>query len=393
MPIYKYEAVDKQTKKYQQLITASSLEDAKRLLRQQGVMVVSIELRSSLNLKISLDLVATFFHQLATLLSAGFPLYEAVVALQEQYENEPIHELFLDLADQIQAGQSLAQAIQSYPEIFDSSLVAMIRAGEKGASLSTVLERCSQVLASQVRIKKQLITTMIYPIFLAIASFSILLLMLLFVVPSLEPLFDQQAPSSILTAIVFSLSLWLRSLSWGSLLISLMIGYGLVTSLKKYYISGLMQENLIKLPLIGRIIVHSRLARFSFIMQALLEAGVVLVDALEIVAPIFGKGTMYKELLAARENVLLGKPLSVALNKVSMPTLLIRMIRLGENSGDLASCMKNLKELMDEELQKDLTRLTAAAQPAILIIMGTFVGLIMAAILIPLTDMGRLQGL
>lgn len=393
MPVYKYQALDHKGKAVFNMITAPSIEEAKRQLRLQSVMVSHIELRSGLRLKIGSDQVSALLHQMAMLLQAGFPLYEAMLALQEQYEGQAMHELLLDLADQIQSGSGLAQAMASYSKVFEATLTTMIRAGERGASLSAVLERASKVIASQQRIKKQLITAMIYPCLLAVTSFAILLLMLLFVVPSLEPLFDSRRPDSVLTNAVFGMSKSLRELGWGFVLTSTLGCAILASSLRRMRANGSLNEYALKIPIIGRLMIHARLARLGFVMEALLSSGVVLVEALDIAIPLMGTGKMSRELSTAKEKVLLGQSLSAALAESSLPSIVNRLIHLGENSGNLARSMAHLRELMDEELQKDLTRLTAAAQPVILIIMGGLVGLIMAAILIPLTDVGQLQGM
>lgn len=393
MPLFRYEAIDSTGSIYHNIWTAPSLEEAKRQLRAQGIMVKSIALKSSATWKISGEQRISFFHQLGLLMKAGFPLYEALVALQDQYEKEPIQELLLSLSDQIHAGSNLADALSGYPDIFDSSMLAMVRAGERGATLPDVLERVSKVMGAQLRLKKQLITAMIYPALLATVSFLILLLMLLLVVPALEPLFEGSTPSSMLTVIVFAVSRGLRTYGW--IILGLVVGISVLVSpmFKRWQREGYFQTFALKVPIVGNLILRSRLARFGFVMHALLESGVPLVEALEMSTSILSIGPLAPVMAKAIDRVLQGDLLSHALTDPHMPKILPRLIRLGESSGNLALSFAHLQEMMDEELQKDLERLTAVAQPVILVVMGTMVGLIMAAILIPLTDMGRFQGI
>jgi general secretion pathway protein F/type IV pilus assembly protein PilC len=233
---------------------------------------------------------------------------------------------------------------------------------------------------------------MIYPALLALVSLAIVFLMLLFVVPSLEPLFEGAPTDSKLTSIVFAMSRFLVDYGFFMLFATLVFGTAAFVRYQKRKMSGISRD-LSFLPLIGPIIQKSEIARFGFVMQALLESGVPLVDSLDIVRPLFKSPRFQQKLVKAKEQVLQGQTLSQALEDSGLPPLVLKLVRLGERSGSLALSFDHLRQMMDDELSKDLTRLTAAAQPIILVVMGAMVGLIMAAILIPLTDMGRLQGL
>lgn len=392
MPVYGYKAINGAGKTYQAWITAPSEEDAKRQLRQLDVAVTHLWAQASAKVRLSQQQIAVLLHQLSILMTAGFPLYEALISLKESESSSSMSLLLMALADQIHAGATLAQSLKAFPHLFDASLVAMITAGEKGAHLATVLERTSKVMLAQVRIQKDLVTAMIYPALLAIVSLGIVLLMLLFVVPSLEPLFEGSPTDSRLTAIVFAMSRFL--LQHGLYLVlgvAALVSWLVLNQRSKKSLG--VGRDLSYLPLIGPIIQKSEIARFGFVMQALLESGVPLVEALDIVRPLFKSPKFQQKLAKAKDHVLQGQTLSQALEDSGLPPLVLKLVKLGERSGSLALSFDHLRQMMDDELSKDLTRLTAAAQPIILVVMGALVGLIMAAILIPLTDMGRLQGL
>lgn len=392
MPVYGYKALNDEGKSYQALITAGSEEDAKRQLRQMNVLVLNIWSQTGVKIKLSSEQVAMLLHQLSILMTAGFPLYEALISLKESESSASLSILLMNLADQIHTGATLAQSLRSFPHLFDSSLVAMIQAGEKGANLASVLDRSSKVLMNQVRLQKELTTAMIYPALLALVSLGIVLLMLLFVVPSLEPLFEGAPAESKLTKIVFAMSrLMISHGLWLSTVLGF-VAFSMFLSQRARKQKGLGRDWSF-VPLIGPLILKSEIARFGFVMQALLESGVPLVESLEIVRPLFKSPVFQQKLAQAKEQVLQGQTLSQALEGSGLPALVLKLVRLGERSGSLAVSFDHLKRMMDDDLHKDLARLTAAAQPIILVVMGALVGLIMAAILIPLTDMGRLQGL
>jgi len=192
MPLYYYEALDNQAKKQRGVIEAQGEKEAKLKLRDRGLMVSSLSTKVKVSSKENLksDALVTFTVQLSQLVNAGVPLYQSLVTIEEQNHRERYHRILLSLCDQIKGGSSLSQAMQSYPESFDKLYTSMINAGEASGNLGLVMERLGQLLTKKQQLKSQITTSMIYPVILALFSLLIIGLLLGFVVPSIEGIFE-----------------------------------------------------------------------------------------------------------------------------------------------------------------------------------------------------------
>ena len=215
MPLYQYQALDTAGKKQSGLIEAQSDREAKDKLREMGVLVTKLEPKSGISSRQNLkgDSLLTFTLQLSQLVNAGVPLYESLSAIEEQYRNEPYHRILLSLCEQIKAGASLSTAMSSFPQSFDKLYTSMITAGESVGALNVVLEKLSQLLAKQMRLKGEITTALIYPAILAGFSLLIISMLLGFVVPSIEGIFSQKKLNGF-TQFVLSVSHVYREYWW-----------------------------------------------------------------------------------------------------------------------------------------------------------------------------------
>lgn len=388
MAIYHYQALDLKGKKIKGHIEAHSEKEAKDLLREQGSMLTKLEQKAKTTSKQQLkgeNLVA-FTVQLAQLVGAGIPLYESLVAIEEQYRQEPFHHIILRLGEQIKAGNSLSNAMGEYPESFDRLYRAMILAGESSGHQDVILEKLSQLLKKQMKLKKQIVTAMIYPGILASFSFLIILLLLGFVVPSIEGMFQDRKLNG-LTAFVMNVSHFFRDYWWfyiPTIAISIAVFYKNIKSPKgKLFI----EKKLIKLPLLKTLIVQTALARFCRTMGTLSQGGLTMIDSLQIARGVMHNVVLEEEVRKAEVKIIEGSSLSAEFSKSELiPLLVSRMLSVGEESGSTIAMCHKIADMYEEEIEKTLDRLMALAQPAILIIMGTIIGFVLIAIMMPLTD-------
>lgn len=395
MPLFRYRYIDPKGKKKSGIIDAEGFADAKEKLRTQKILVLSLEERSSVKPKGLLrkqkevmagEHLITFTHQLASLLIAGMPLYESLICLEEQYRSEAFHSTILSLTDQIKKGSSLSAAMGRFPESFSKLYCAMIAAGESVGALETTLGKLATLLAKQRKLKKQLTTAMIYPALLFCFSLLVCTLLLTFVIPSLEVLFEDR-PVNRFTSLVMGFSHFLTH-QWPFYMPLLLVAtaggiYLLVSPQGKRQ----LQRISLRLPLLKTLITQTAMARFARTMGTLLQGGVAIIQALQI-----SRKTMHNPFLEgvieqAEGKIIEGSLLSAELKKSPLiPPLVPRMLAIGEEGGSAALMFHNIADLYEEEVEKTLTRITALAQPVILVIMGGVVGLIMLAVLLPLTD-------
>ncbi len=393
MPLYQYHALNRETKKkVSGYIEATSEREARRELRDQKLMVTSLTEKKEAPSKQNLsgDSLLTFTIQLSQLVSAGVPLYESLVAIEEQYRSEPYHSLLLSLSNQVKSGTPLSKAMGQFPSSFSKLYRAMVTAGESVGALDVVLDRLTTLLTKQQKLKKEIVTAMIYPAVLAGFSLIVVSLLLGFVVPSIEGIFSERKLNTF-TYIVLRASHFFRGYWWLYIpVIALTITY-LVYFFKRPAGKLWLERNLLKFPILKKLIIQTAVARFCRTMGTLLQGGLPLVDSLQISRDVMHNVVLEEEIRRAEIKVLEGKSLSSELKRSKwFPTLVSRMLAVGEDSGSSVNMLNKLAEMYEDELEKSLQRSTQLAQPIILIFMGTVIGIILLAILLPLTDMSSL---
>ncbi len=393
MPMYHYQALDLNGKKQSGYIEAQTEREAKSILREQGSMVTKIEVKSKVSTKQNLrgDSLMAFTLQLSLLLNAGVPLYESLVALEEQARGENYHRIILSLCEQIKGGASLSQSMSSFPDSFDKLYRAMITAGESVGAVDIVLEKLAQLLTKQNKLKKQITTAMIYPGILA--SFSLLTISVLlgFVVPSIEGIFEGRQLNGF-TQMVLNFSHIFRDYWW--LYLPLVIGSvgTLIWKLKSPAGKLWMERNFLKVPLIRTLTIQTSLARFSRTMGTLQQGGLTVIDSMRISREVMRNVVLEEEMKRAESKIIEGSSLSHELMKSKyIPHLVPRMLAVGEESGNTTLMLNKIAEMYEEEIEKTISRLMAISQPAILIIMGTVILFVLLAVLLPLTDINSLS--
>ena len=394
MALYCYDAIDAKGKNKSGSFEAASEKEVRERLREQKLLATSVRAkkkkRSQTLLKGQNLLNVTI--QLAQLLTAGLPLYESLVALEAQYREEEWNSVLRDLAERVKAGDALSSAMARHPRSFDTLYTAMIAAGETTGSLGAIFERLAKLLDRQLKLKKQIVTAMIYPALLGGFAFLVLILLLTFVVPSMEELFEGRSLNGF-TGAVLAVSHLLQRY-WPALILA-GAGAGAVASWHLKTDRGRLQAHRLwmRLPLLRAALVRTAIARFTRTMGTLQEGGVPMVEALHIARRVMRNPSLEKVVDDAETKMIEGSSLSAELGKSPLiPPLVTRMLSVGEETGGIASMFHKIADLYEEEVEKTLTRLTALAQPVILLVMGGIVGIVMLAVLLPLTDITSITG-
>lgn len=389
MPVYSYQALDALGKKRKGYIEAHNEREAKEILREQQVMVTQLNLRTQTTSKqqIKGDNLVAFTMQLSQLVNAGIPLYESLCVIEEQYRQEHFHRIILSLCEQIKSGSSLSSAMATYPESFDRLYRSMITAGESSGALDTILEKLSQLLNKQIKLKKQISTAMIYPGILASFSFLVIIMLLGFVVPSIEGIFADRQLNGF-TQFIMNLSHFFRDYWWLYVpAIGSAIGFA-VFKFKSPQGKLWLEKNLIKMPILNNLIIQAAVARFTRTMGTLQQGGLSMIDSLQISREVMHNVVLEEEIKKAEIKIVEGSSLSAELSRSKwIPLLVPRMLAVGEDSGSVYVMMNKIADMYEDEVEKTINRLMALAQPVILIFMGTIIGCVLLAILLPLTDM------
>lgn len=394
MPLYQYQYVDGKGKKRSGLIEAQSDREAKDKLREQGLLVLNLGTKKKINTRQNLkgDHLLAFTVQLSQLVNAGVPLYESLVALEEQMRGEPFHRIVLSLSEQIKTGLSLSAAMGQYPESFDKLYCAMVASGEAAGALGTILDKLSQLLSRQMKLKKQISTALIYPAILGGFSLLVISVLLGFVVPSLEGIFADRELNSF-TNFVLSASYIFRSYWW--VYVPLLVGGALWGYWKLRSEKGKLwlEKTLLRLPIVKNLTIQTAVARFCRTMATLLQGGLSMIDSLRSARAVMRNVVLEQEVQDAEVKIIEGHSLSQELGRSKyMPKLVSRMLAIGEESGTTVVMLGKVAEMYEQELEKTLDRVMALAQPVILIVMGIVIGTVLLAVLLPMTDVGSFTG-
>lgn len=388
MSLFRYKAIDSKGKTKKGVIDADSLTEAKKRLQKEQILVIEIvALRSDADAMILRpEQLLAFTRELAQLLKAGLPLYESLLTLEEKRKHTKTHALFVDLCDRLKNGDRFSSILASYPKTFDNVYISLIVSAEQSSRLSEALDRLTVLIGKRQKLKKQLLSSLAYPAFLGGFCIFVILALFLFVIPSMKELFEGRQLHPLTQTVLFlSETLQKNGIA--------LAGIGVVTVAAIF--SGLRFPSVkrkiglwtLQLPFCKKILLESSLVRFFSTLSMLLAGGVPLVEALGFSQKASGNYPFEELIAEARRSVPEGKKMSDLFGSASfIPPLVVRMLTIGEETGNMRGMTESLAEIYEEELDKNLLRLVTFLQPAVLLFLGAVVGLVVLSILLPLTD-------
>jgi len=388
MATFRYQALLPNGRKTSGFINADDLNDAKQKLLRREFLLLRIKLLSSKKTPGSLrkhDLFL-FTKELAKLLQAGLPLFEALLALEEKYRNYKCHPIILDLCEKVKQGFSFSHALKQHPDNFDSLYLCMIENAERSGNLQGALEELAALISRQLNLRKQLLTAIMYPSLLSVFCLVVLSTLLFYVIPSLAELFEGRRLNPF-TAFVLS---WSRTANQNKGLIALI--FLLVASFLSFCFSAPRGKKWLitlgmHLPIAGSLLIKVALIRFCRSSGALLLAGVPILETLGLAKRVMGHPLLEKIIGRAEQNVLEGGKISERLKETSLiPPLVTRMLAIAEEGGNIPVMLQHIAQIYEDELEKNLHRLTQIAQPVLLLFIGAVVGFVLLSVLLPLTD-------
>lgn len=392
MALYQYTALSKEGRRKMGMINADSIDHAKERLRKDEVLVTKLSsyTKKGEELTISSSLLIGFTRDLHVLLRAGLPLYDSLVTLEEKYRKTKLHPIFLDLCDQVKEGRHFSEALRDYPKVFDPIFLSMVKAGEESGSLQKSFEELEKLTSQQQALKKKLSSAMIYPAFLGVFCLTVISALLFFLIPSMSELFEERTLHP-MTQGVLSLSHFLNTNA--TYIFSILAGIivGILFLFRHPRGKEKIRNGLLHIPIVKRLFIETIMARFCRVFSILFKGGVSLMDCLSLSKKVMKHATFEAIISGAEVKILEGRRLSEELEKSPLiPTLVIRMLSIAEESGRVAEMMGHLSDIYEEDIERSLTRLTALLQPVMLLFLGVVVAIVLLAILLPLTDVSSI---
>ena len=404
MALFEYRAVDKSGKKLKGKIDAPSHKQAAAKLQNQDLYIISLNstkkslisfsTQSKLSYtKIPAVIITNFTRQFSVLTGTGVPYDRAFEILIQECENAKFQNILSAMKAQIMEGSSLANAMQSHSQIFSKMYIALVRAGEAGGTLSTVMERAAQSREDSEELTNKIKGALIYPIILLMVAIGIVAFMVTFLLPKISPIFLQfNVALPLPTRLVIAISNFMTS-NWWLLIIATILGVLIFRYLLSTNLGEKLKDTfLLKLPVVGKAIHQIIIFRFTRTLGTMLTSGVELKQSLAIIKQVLGNRA-FEDVF---ENVIIditkkGLDLSQALRKTELfPPSVTQMIRVGEESSNLEFMLTKISESLEKDVKQTIEKSVALLEPVTILWMACVVGFILMAIMLPMFEINQM---
>lgn len=393
MPRYKYVVRDRAGKK-SGTINASSKREAIARLKMKEARVLEIrEVPETLLTKeftigrsVKLQHFVIFLRQFATLLKAGVTVVDATKILAEQTESNGLKKALNEIEQELREGNPLSSAAGKHKKIFTPMFVNMVRAGEAGGNLDTVLERLADHYEKQHRTKQKIKSALAYPVIVGILAVVVVIFLLLTVVPSFEQTFtDMGAELPAITKFVLTASEFMQAYWWlvFSLLFLLILGIAVFrkNNKTKYYWDYFM----LRLPIFGKMFQKSEIARMTRTLSSLFSSSVPILESLSIAEKVVENEVIARVIRDSRKSLERGNSMTAPMEKHwTFPPLVTQMIAIGEQTGSLDAMLNKVADFYEMEVENTTEQIKSLIEPIMIIFLAVLVGLIVMAIYLPM---------
>lgn len=394
MPLYTYKAIDAQGKNVIGRTEAVNPFDLEQRLLRMGLDLVygaptsqSAKLIGGARIQRQ-DLINFCFH-LEQLTNAGVPIVEGLVDLRESVENRRFREVISGLLESIEGGKSLSQALAEYPEAFSKVFVSLARSGEQTGRLPEVLKSLTESLKWEDELAAQTRKLLIYPLFVGSIVLLVTFFLMIYLVPQMTGFIRNMGQDIPLqTRILMRVSAFFVGYWWAVLAAPFVAWGALKLAMKRNpAVEYAIDQYKLALPLVGPILRKIILSRFASSFAMMYASGITVLDAIRSCEEIVGNRPIENALRGAGQQIAEGKNLTVAFQDAGLfPPLVIRMLRIGENTGGLDTALLNVSYFYNREVREAIGKLQAMVEPALTLVLGAILGWVMLSVLGPVYD-------
>ena len=390
-----YEGTNRGGSKVKGEIFALSDAMAKNELRKQGINPLKVKKKPKSLFggaaKITPADISIFARQMATMMSAGVPLVQSFEIIGQGSDNQSMQKLIMGIKHEVEGGVTLAEALTKEPLYFDPLFINLVNAGEQSGALETMLDKLATYKEKVEALKAKVKKALFYPIAVLVVAFVVTVILLVFVVPQFEELFDSfGADLPALTRVVIDLSKFMQAWWW---LIALGIAGSVYLFIRIKKTSPKLQEAMdrlaLKAPVVGEIATKSAIARFSRTLETMSAAGVPLVEAMDSVAGATGNIIYERASLKIKDEVSQGTQLQTSMRNTGLfPNMAIQMVSIGEEAGSLDDMLAKVADFYEAEVDNAVDALTSLLEPIIMSVLGVLVGGLIVAMYLPIFKLG-----
>jgi type IV pilus assembly protein PilC len=398
MPTYVFKGRNKLNETVVGERVADNRDSLRQLLRKEQVTLTSVKEKGreigipklGTRKKVKSKSLSIFTRQFSVMIDAGLPLVQCLEILGQQQDNKFFQQTLLQVRQDVEEGSTLAGAMARHPKVFDNLYTNMVEAGEAGGILDLILQRLSTFIEKIVKLKRDVISALIYPVAVIGMAVAAIAVIMVVVIPQFQQIFlgllgpGEQLPLP--TRIVVGISDFLAS--WGGLAILIAL-IGTVVGIKFYYKTPggrkVIDRIMLKLPVLGDIMRKVSVARFSRTLSTLLSSGVPILQSLDITAKTSGNMIIEEAILKVRAGVERGESFVEPLKATNVfPHMVAQMIGIGEQTGALDSMLGKIADFYEEEVDAAIANLLTLMEPLLIGFLGVSIGSIVIAMYMPL---------
>ena len=402
MSYFKYKGYDKDGRVIEDSIDSASKDSAVKVLQEQGIFITKIsqiKKKASESLldksKIKKRDVVVFTRMLSTMVNADMPIIEGLDISIEQLPEGRLRHVVRRIINDIKSGKALSEALAAHPKIFSKLYIAMVKAGEASGKLGKILEQLFYFMERMESLKRKITSAMIYPSIVMFVSVSIISVFFLVLIPKFKENFSDMGDKlPTITKAVFSFSDFYSSYFHYFaifMIVVIVVFFRVIKTTKgRYYFDSLK----LKFPFrVGTLIKKVVLVRVTRTLGTLMGNGVPVIDALDIVTNASGNVIMENLLIHVKRKISSGERLASTLSKSPLiPKMMIQMISMGEESGQLSQMLDKVSQFYDSDVDIAVERLVSAITPIVIIFLAVFVAIILVALFMPISNMIQIAG-
>jgi len=409
MAVFEYKGFDSAGKEVTGIVDADSPKGARSKLRRQGVFTTDVWAQKAgkatrgkgLNVEIDFSKyfqrikpadIATMTSQLATLVSAGIPMVEALSALIDQVENAALKLVLVEIREDVNQGEGLAKSMKKHPKVFDHLYVNMVAAGEQSGALDIVLQRLTDYTENSVKLRGKVTSALMYPVLMGGVSVLIVAGLFIGVIPRIRRIFESFGEGlPPLTQLVLGISDFIQGYWWLIIVVGIGTAFGLRRWVRTEKGRRTWHRWKITMPLFGRVNRLVAVSRFCRTLSTLLDSGVPILTAVSIVKNVVENDILAEAIANAGKNIREGQSIAGPLKESGeFPPLVTHMIAIGEKTGDLEPMLGKVADSYDQQVENTLAGLTSLLEPILILTMGGGVAIVALSILQPMLNLSAI---
>ncbi len=375
------------------IIEADSKEAVQSRLRARQLNPVKIkkksrELKLSFGTGVSPKELVVFVRQFATMIDAGLPLVQCLDILSSRGENKALNEILKDVKEYVEQGGTFSEGLARHPKLFDELFVNLVRAGEMGGILDTILNRLAGYIEKRVKLAQQVRGAMVYPVAIFIVAIIVVVVMLAWVIPSFKSMFAEFGGEDSLPAltqmVIAASEGFLSNIHWIVLGTAALI-FGITYFYRQPAGKHFFHRTLLVLPILGPVMRKISVARFTRTLGTLLSAGVPILDALDVVKKSAGNVIVEEAIQQTANKIREGRTMAEPLMETNVfPPMVVQMIGVGEQTGALDTMLNKIADFYEEEVDIAVAALTSLLEPLMMVFIGGIVGVILISMYLPI---------